>query len=115
MQRAAARLLRAMAQVRGLQPVRTTGDERARPVEGGAGHGGAMPCLPLRALPPVTLACASGCGVPEAQDFFEAAWDAEISGRSGFTRSKVPSSPPHMIVRLAALAPTSPPETGASR
>ncbi|MDT4810267.1 hypothetical protein FQZ97_431760 [compost metagenome] len=37
-----------------------------------------------------------------------------ILSSSGFTRPKVPSSPPHMIVRLAALAPTSPPETGAS-
>ena len=38
-----------------------------------------------------------------------------ISDNSGFRRSKVASSPPHMMVRLAALAPTSPPDTGASR
>lgn len=100
MQRTAARLLRAVAQVRGLQAVRAAGDERARPVESRAGRGGAVPGVPLRALPPVTLACASGCGVPEAQAFFGAAWDAEISGRSGFTRS--------MPTGSGGIAPQSP-------
>ena len=38
-----------------------------------------------------------------------------ISANSGLTRSNTASGPPIMMVRLAALAPTSPPETGASR
>ena len=37
-----------------------------------------------------------------------------IFSSSGRTRSNTASSPPHMIVSDAALAPTSPPETGAS-
>ena len=40
---------------------------------------------------------------------------AAINSSSGRTRSKVSPLPPHMIVRLAPFAPTSPPETGASR
>ena len=38
-----------------------------------------------------------------------------ISSNSGLTRSKALSVPPTMIVSEAALAPTSPPDTGASR
>jgi hypothetical protein len=38
-----------------------------------------------------------------------------ISSNSGLTRAKAASLPPTMMVRLAALAPTSPPDTGASR
>ena len=38
-----------------------------------------------------------------------------ISSNSGLTFSNAPSGPPTMMVRLAALAPTSPPDTGASR
>jgi hypothetical protein len=38
-----------------------------------------------------------------------------ISSNSGLTRSNTASGPPTMMVRLAALAPTSPPLTGASR
>ena len=38
-----------------------------------------------------------------------------ISANSGCTRLNTDSGPPTMIVRLAALAPSSPPETGASR
>ena len=37
-----------------------------------------------------------------------------ISSNSGLTRSKALSEPPTMIVSEAALAPTSPPDTGAS-
>lgn len=90
MERTAARLLRPMPQVLRMQIGRATGDQRAWPVEGRAFGCGTMPRVPLRALPPVTLACASGCGVPEAQSFFGAACESVcegISGRSGFTRS----------------------------
>lgn len=87
MQRTAARLLRTMTQVFGTQLRSSARSEGARPVEGGALRGRAVPCVPLRALPPVTLACASGCGVPEAQAFFGVRCEASISGRSGFTRS----------------------------
>ena len=38
-----------------------------------------------------------------------------ITAKSGWTLLKVASQPPTMMVRLAALAPTSPPDTGASR
>ncbi len=38
-----------------------------------------------------------------------------IFSNSGFTVSKAASGPPTMMVREAALAPTSPPDTGASR
>ena len=38
-----------------------------------------------------------------------------MRSKSGFTWSNAAWLPPTMIVRLAALAPTSPPETGASR
>ncbi len=38
-----------------------------------------------------------------------------ISPRIGRTLAKAASGPPTMMVRLAALAPTSPPDTGASR
>ncbi len=38
-----------------------------------------------------------------------------IMSKSGFTRSKAACEPPTMIVSDAAFAPTSPPETGASR
>ena len=38
-----------------------------------------------------------------------------ISSKSGLTRSNAASVPPTMMVSDAALAPTSPPETGASR
>jgi hypothetical protein len=37
-----------------------------------------------------------------------------IFSSSGLTRSNTAASPPHMMVSDAALAPTSPPETGAS-
>jgi hypothetical protein len=37
-----------------------------------------------------------------------------ISSKKGFTFSKPASEPPTMMVRLAAFAPTSPPDTGAS-
>jgi hypothetical protein len=33
----------------------------------------------------------------------------------GFARSNAASEPPTMMVSVAALAPTSPPDTGASR
>lgn len=103
MQRAAACLLRTTAQVLGAQRRRATGREGARPVEGRALRGGAMPCIPLRTLPPVTLACASGCGVPEAQAFFAADCCAEISGRSGFTRS-MPTGSGGMAPQLLSLS-----------
>ncbi len=38
-----------------------------------------------------------------------------ISSNSGFTFANVASLPPTMIVSDAAFAPTSPPDTGASR
>ena len=38
-----------------------------------------------------------------------------IKSKSGLTLAKACSGPPTMIVREAALAPTSPPDTGASR
>jgi hypothetical protein len=38
-----------------------------------------------------------------------------ISWKRGSTRSNAACGPPTMMVRLAALAPTSPPDTGASR
>ena len=38
-----------------------------------------------------------------------------ISSNSGFTRAKTASSPPAMMDSVALRAPTSPPETGASR
>ena len=38
-----------------------------------------------------------------------------ILSNNGFTFAKAASLPPTMMVRLAALAPTSPPDTGASR
>jgi hypothetical protein len=38
-----------------------------------------------------------------------------ISCSSGSTRRNVASGPPTMIVKLADCAPTSPPDTGASR
>ena len=38
-----------------------------------------------------------------------------ISSNSGLTLSKAASAPPTMMVSDAALAPTSPPDTGASR
>ena len=38
-----------------------------------------------------------------------------ISSNSGWTRAKASCAPPTMMVSAAASAPTSPPETGASR
>ena len=38
-----------------------------------------------------------------------------LSSKRGFTLSKIGGSPPTMIVSEPALAPTSPPDTGASR
>lgn len=90
MQRTAASLQRTAAQVLRTQRAGAAGRQRARPVERGTRRCGAVPSVPLLALPPVALARASGCGVPEAQAFFGVACRADcegISGRSGFTRS----------------------------
>ena len=38
-----------------------------------------------------------------------------MASRIGFALLKVPSSPPHIKLRVPALAPPTPPETGASR
>ncbi|MNP56946.1 hypothetical protein D3C76_1517200 [compost metagenome] len=38
-----------------------------------------------------------------------------MAWNSGSARSKASASPPTMMLRVAALAPTSPPDTGASR
>jgi hypothetical protein len=52
--------------------------------------------------------CPSPLASPTSVMFLPMAWS------SGRTRSKAAFGPPHMMVRAAFFAPTSPPETGAS-